>query len=101
MRKAALTNLVTPRTADCRGCWLKLSDIADRTAQHLGVRFYKKQMNEQSLADRFEDATWHCEQPFADLNYIGTYALSELVREQGFRVLLNGMLHLVNNGNTF
>jgi asparagine synthase (glutamine-hydrolysing) len=68
--------------------------IADRTAKHLGVRFYKKQMNERSLADRFKDATWHCEQPFADLNFIGTYALSELVRGQGFRVLLNGMLHI-------
>ncbi|ERF74817.1 hypothetical protein EPUS_03201 [Endocarpon pusillum Z07020] len=66
------------------------SAIADRTAQHLGVRFYKKNMNEQSLADQLEDATWHCEQPYADLNFIGIYALSELVREQGFRVLLNG-----------
>lgn len=65
-------------------------DIADRTAKHLGVHFYKKKLNEQSLADRFKDATWHCEQPFADLNFIGTYALSELVRDQGFRVLLNG-----------
>lgn len=67
-----------------------LTAIADRTAQYLGVRFYKKQMNEQSLADQFEDALWHCEQPFGDLNFIGTYALSELVREKGFRVLLNG-----------
>jgi asparagine synthase (glutamine-hydrolysing) len=64
--------------------------IADRTAQFLGVRFFKKHMNEQSIAEMFEDATWHCEQPFADLNFIGTYALSDLVREQGFRVLLNG-----------
>lgn len=48
-------------------------------------------MNEQALAERFEDATWICEQPCPDLNFIGCYGLSELVREKGFRVLLNGM----------
>lgn len=47
-------------------------------------------MNEQALADSFEDATWMIEQPNPDLNFIGLYALSELVREQGFRVILNG-----------
>ena len=47
-------------------------------------------MSEQALADRFEDATWICEQPCPDLNFIGCYALSELVREKGFRVLING-----------
>ena len=56
-------------------------------------------MTEHSLAERFEDATWHCEQPFADLNFVGTYALSELVREQGFRVLLNGVLALKSPKN--
>lgn len=47
-------------------------------------------MNEQAMADSFEDATWMIEQPNPDLNFIGLYALSELVREQGFRVILNG-----------
>ncbi len=47
-------------------------------------------MDEQALVDRFEDATWLDEQPNPDLNYIGLFALSELVREQGFRVILNG-----------
>lgn len=47
-------------------------------------------MNEQALADSFEDATWMIEQPNPDLNFIGLYKLSELVREQGFRVILNG-----------
>lgn len=56
-------------------------------------------MNEQSLADQLEDATWHCEQPYADLNFIGIYALSELVREKGFRVLLNGMLPLKSDNS--
>ena len=48
-------------------------------------------MDEQALADNFENATWLDEQPNPDLNFIGLYALSELVREQGFRVILNGM----------
>ena len=66
------------------------SETANRTAEYLGVKFYKKQMDEQALADRFEEATWLDEQPNPDLNYIGLFALSELVREQGFRVILNG-----------
>lgn len=47
-------------------------------------------MDEQALADYFEDATWFCEHPIADLNFVGTYALADLVREKGFRVILNG-----------
>ena len=72
---------------------ISMAAIANRTADHLGVRYYKKHMDEQALADSFEDATWITEQPNPDLNFIGLYALSELVREQGFRVILNGMLH--------
>ena len=64
---------------------------ANRTAEFLGVDFYKTDMTEQALADRFEDATWMDEQPNPDLNFIGLYALSELVREKGFRVIINGM----------
>lgn len=48
-------------------------------------------MDEQALAERFEDATWMNEQPNPDLNFVGLYALSELVREKGFRVIINGM----------
>ncbi len=63
---------------------------ANRTAEFLGVKYYKKHMDEHALADRFEDATWMIEQPNPDLNFIGLYALSELVREKGFLVILNG-----------
>ncbi len=66
------------------------SAAANRTADFLGVKFYKKHMNEAELARSFADATWHDEQPNPDLNFIGTYALSELFREQGFRVNING-----------
>lgn len=66
------------------------SVTASRTAEFLGVKFYKKHMNEQELANDFEDATWHDEQPNPDLNFIGVFALSKLFREQGFRVNING-----------
>ncbi|KAK3207607.1 hypothetical protein GRF29_103g1550207, partial [Pseudopithomyces chartarum] len=66
------------------------SAIANRTADHLGVKYYKKHMNETELAARFEDATWHCEHHNPDLNYVGKYALSEVPQELGFKVVLTG-----------
>lgn len=66
------------------------SAIANRTADHLGVKYYKKHMNEAELAARFEDATWHCEHHNPDLNYVGKYALSEVPQELGFKVVLTG-----------
>lgn len=47
-------------------------------------------MNEAALAERFEDATWHCEHHNPDLNFVGKYALSEVPREVGFKVVLTG-----------
>lgn len=67
------------------------SSISERTADWLGVKFEKKLMDEKELARRFEDATWHCEQHnHGDLNYVGKYALSEVVRESGYKVVLTG-----------
>ncbi|KAF2650047.1 asparagine synthetase [Lophiostoma macrostomum CBS 122681] len=66
------------------------SSIANRTADHLGVKYYKKHMNEKELAARFEDATWHCEHHNPDLNYVGKYALSEVPQDVGFKVVLTG-----------
>lgn len=47
-------------------------------------------MDENALASRFEDATYHCEHHNSDLNYIGKFALSELTRDLGFKVVLTG-----------
>ncbi len=47
-------------------------------------------MNEEELASRFEDATWHCEHHNYDLNYIGKFALSELPHKTGYKVVLTG-----------
>jgi asparagine synthase (glutamine-hydrolysing) len=66
------------------------SSIANRTAESLGVRYIKKHMNEQELAKRFEDATWHCEHHNPDLNFVGKFALSEVPQEVGFKVVLTG-----------
>ena len=66
------------------------SSIADRTAKHLDVQYHKILMDEDELARRFEDATWHTEHHFADLNTVGKFALSELPRTHGFKVVLTG-----------
>ena len=47
-------------------------------------------MNEEELAKRFEEATWHCEHHNPDLNFVGKFALSEVPRAQGFKVVLTG-----------
>lgn len=66
------------------------SDIAERTAEWLGVKIHKQIMDEEGFASRFEDATWHCEHHMFDLNYVGKFALSEVPREHGFKVVLTG-----------
>lgn len=66
------------------------SAIAGRTAEWLGVKHIKKHMDEQGLADRFEDATYHCEHHNHDLNFVGKYALSEAPRENDCKVVLAG-----------
>ncbi|KAK7717675.1 hypothetical protein SLS64_003170 [Diaporthe eres] len=66
------------------------SDIAGRTAEWLGVKHVKKYMDEQGLAERFEDATYHCEHHNHDLNFVGKYALSEVPHENDCKVVLTG-----------
>lgn len=66
------------------------SSIANRTADWLGVKYYKKHMSEAELAKRFEDAVWHCEHHNPDLNFVGKYALSEVPAEHGYKVVLTG-----------
>lgn len=66
------------------------SEIATRTADWLGVKLYKKHMDEAALANAFEEATWHSEHHSADLNFVGKYALSQLTRDLGVTVSLTG-----------
>ena len=69
---------------------LTVADIAERTAEFLGVKLHKHHVGEEAIASLFEDATWHCEHHNPDLNHIGKFALSELPRELGFKVVLTG-----------
>ncbi|KAM3081836.1 hypothetical protein ACMFMG_004306 [Clarireedia jacksonii] len=62
------------------------SDIAVRTAEHLGAKLIKKHMNEEAIAQRFEQAVWHSEHQNYDLNFVGKYALSEAPHELGMKV---------------
>lgn len=65
-------------------------DVAERTANWLGVQIIKKQMNEATLADNFEDAAYHVEYHNMDLNFVGKFVLSTVPRENGFKVVLTG-----------
>jgi asparagine synthase (glutamine-hydrolysing) len=47
-------------------------------------------MDEAALADNFEDAVYHIEHHNHDLNFVGKYALSELPRQYGYKVVLTG-----------
>ena len=42
------------------------------------------------MAAKFEEATYHSEHHNPDLNYVAKFALSELPRERGFKVVLSG-----------
>ncbi|UKZ51040.1 hypothetical protein TrVGV298_004795 [Trichoderma virens] len=66
------------------------SDIADRTAEWLGVDLAKKDMNEGRLAEYFADSIFHTELPCHDLAGVGKFGLSMEARENGFKVVLSG-----------
>ncbi|KAK9776188.1 putative Glutamine amidotransferase type-2 domain-containing protein [Seiridium cardinale] len=66
------------------------SEIAERTANFLGVDVYVKNMNEAAMVRHFEDCIWHNEHHCWDLGTVGKFALSELPRENGFKVILSG-----------
>lgn len=61
-----------------------------RTANHVDVDFFKVHMSEAELAKRFEDAVYHIEHQPYELNFVGKYALSELTRQHGYKVVLTG-----------
>ncbi|KAK2058796.1 asparagine synthase [Colletotrichum caudatum] len=66
------------------------SDIAERSAEWLGVQILKKDMDEAALADNFADAVYHTEHHNFDLNSVGKFCLSTLPREYGVPVVLTG-----------
>ncbi|KAI0204326.1 asparagine synthase-domain-containing protein [Astrocystis sublimbata] len=66
------------------------SEIAERTAEWLGVKTIKKIITEDTMAADFEDAVFHCEHHHADLNFVAKFGLSTLPREHGVKVVLTG-----------
>lgn len=69
-------------------------DVAQRTADWLGVGFHPVSMDEQSLASRLEDVTWHSESPLPDVNGMGRLAMAERARAAGLKVVLTGQFHI-------
>ncbi|KAH8715434.1 Amidase chyE [Beauveria bassiana] len=72
------------------------SDIAAGTVKWLSERFglqiecHRLEMDEQKLADNFEDSVYHTEHHIFDLNTTAKSALSSLPREHGIRSVLSG-----------
>ncbi len=66
------------------------ADVAERTANWLGVQFLKKHMDEATLAENFADSAYHTEHHNVDLNSVGKFVLSTVPQENGFKVVLTG-----------
>ncbi|TLD11703.1 hypothetical protein PspLS_11784 [Pyricularia sp. CBS 133598] len=66
------------------------ADIAERSAEWLGLEIIKKDMNESELAKHFADAIYHSEHHHFDLNTVGKFCLSTQPREHGVPVVLTG-----------
>ena len=93
--KKAASNGSTQRKPVCfsigfEGREFDESQVAQRTADFLGVELHVQRMNEDLLARNFEEATWHSEHHNPDLNFVGKYMISALSRRHGFNVVMTG-----------
>ncbi|KAJ5802306.1 uncharacterized protein N7503_004756 [Penicillium pulvis] len=66
------------------------SDIAQRTAEWLGVDFHPVHITEDVIVSKFEDTIWHSETPLPDTNGIGRLAMAEVAKSHGMKVILTG-----------
>ncbi|CEL01874.1 Putative Asparagine synthetase [Aspergillus calidoustus] len=66
------------------------SDIAQRTADWIGVDLHPVTMTEDEIAARFEDTVWYTETPIPDVNGMGRVAVGELAHSHGKKVILTG-----------
>ncbi|KAJ5964889.1 uncharacterized protein N7479_004765 [Penicillium vulpinum] len=66
------------------------SDIAQRTAEWLGVDFHPVSVNEDVIVSKFEDTVWHSEMPIPDTNGMGRLAMAEVAKSHGIKVILTG-----------
>ncbi|KAM0207028.1 hypothetical protein ACHAPA_011855 [Fusarium lateritium] len=65
-------------------------DVAQRTADHLGLHLNRCKVDEAALADNFEDTAWHNERHSLDLGTVGKFCLSRTVQESGYKAILSG-----------
>ncbi|OAD06217.1 hypothetical protein MUCCIDRAFT_106785 [Mucor lusitanicus CBS 277.49] len=65
-------------------------NIAKRTAAFCDANFQVLQVTEGDLLDNFESSVWHVEQFHFNLNSVGKFMLSKMVRDQGYKVVLTG-----------
>lgn len=54
------------------------------------MKTIKKTITEDTLAEDFADAVFHCEHHHFDLNFVAKFALSTLPREHGVKVVITG-----------
>lgn len=64
--------------------------VAEEMARHAGADFHPLPVTQQQLADHFADAVWHAETLTANAHGVAKYLLSEMVRDQGYKVVLTG-----------
>ncbi|KAF7722230.1 hypothetical protein EC973_003511 [Apophysomyces ossiformis] len=64
--------------------------IAERTAAACNALFHKLVVSDKELVESFEESVWHVEMPHFNLNAVGKFLLSELVRDNGYKVVLTG-----------
>ena len=94
-KKNSATNGSTQRRPVCfsiafEGREFDESQVAQRTADYLGIQLHIQRMNEELLARHFAEATWHSEHHNPDLNFVGKYMISALSQKHGFNVIMNG-----------
>jgi len=66
------------------------TSLAMEMADRVNARCHAIRVDDGMLADHFSDAVWHFETPVLNLNGIAKYLLSDLVRANGYKVILTG-----------
>ncbi|MDI9336862.1 MAG: asparagine synthase (glutamine-hydrolyzing) [Alphaproteobacteria bacterium] len=64
--------------------------IALETSNFVGAKQHILHMNNQILADNFEDSIYHVEQPVINTHGVAKFLLSKTARDAGIRVILTG-----------
>lgn len=66
------------------------STVAKEMADHVGANLDLTIINDQLLADNFEETVWHCEAPMFNSHSVAKYLLSKKVNASGYKVVLTG-----------